>query len=142
VTLNVDGRARLFSGRAAECTNLHRGPDPDGPRLIFEDIIAANLAAFLAVIGSLYRAAGYHGHVDLGLNVIGLEGGYSGALLARRRGMPYFLDEGAFAAPTYPRTARVAAAELDDPEALTRGLLRHLVEATTGRDDFDLFAAT
>lgn len=129
LTANIDGRGLLFCGRAAE---LWTGASEDQARLIvFESIIAGNLAGFLAFMGALYHAAGYHGHVDLGVAVVGLEGGHSATIPQHA-----FYDN-PYNAPTYPRTERVAAAELDEPKVIARRVLRHLFEATTGRDNFD-----
>jgi hypothetical protein len=133
VEFNVDGRATLFVGRAAE--RLSRsGPDESGRLMIFEAIIAGNLASFYAAMGALYHAAGYHGHVDVGFCVTGIAGGMS----AMRAGGAWF-DVPEYAADTYPRTDQVAAAQLIEPEAVLRPLLAPLFEATTGRDDFDPF---
>lgn len=138
VAVNVDGRGHLFCGRAAERRSPNVGPDPEGQLAIFEVIIAGNFAAFLGVMGALYRAAGYHGHVDLGLAVTGIQGGYS---LARVAGQQIvFLDHlPAFTAASYPRTERVASAELDQPEEVARRMLRHLFDATTEQEGFDPF---
>jgi hypothetical protein len=105
--------------------------------IIFEASIAGNFAAFLALMGSLYRAAHYHGQVDIGLAVTGIEGGYSSSSL---RGGWGFVDAEGYAAPTYPRTARIAAAELDQPMTVANRLLQPLFKATTQREDFDVFA--
>jgi hypothetical protein len=133
LTANIDDRGQLFCGRAAEKFDCRRGGEK-GPLTIYEAIIAGNFAAFLAFMGGLYRAAGYHGHVDVGVAVVGLEGGRSGTLPA------HGFSDNPYNAPTYPRTERVAAAELADPQAVARRMLRHLFEATTGQDEFDPFA--
>jgi hypothetical protein len=129
VLLNIDGRGHLFCGRAAE--------KYDERLLIFEGLIAWNVAAFLAMAGALYRAGGYHGPVDLGVAVTGLRGGYTGS-----GGVQYSIFEGqaGYEAEGYFRHDRVAAAELIEPEDTIRSLLRHLFDATTGREVFDPFA--
>ena len=63
VTLSIDGRGHLFYGRAADTINDPNGP-PGGRRFFFESINAGNFAAFLTIMDALYRAAGYHGHID------------------------------------------------------------------------------
>ncbi len=132
LTANIDGRGHLFCGRAAERGDGLTGASKEEARLIiFESIIAGNLAGFLAFIGGLYHAAGYHGHVDLGVAVVGLRGGHSATIPQHA-----FYDN-PYNAPAYPRTERVAAAELDQPKLIARRMLRHLFEATTGRDQFD-----
>ncbi|MDQ2763000.1 MAG: hypothetical protein M3Y22_05780 [Pseudomonadota bacterium] len=132
VTANIDGRAHLFCGRAAEC---RRAPpsiisEDDGPLMIYEPIIAGNLAGFLAFVDGLYTAAGYHGHADIGV-AVGLQGGYSET--ASQHGF----HRNQYNAPAYPRTERVAAAALHEPMVIARRMLRHLFEATTGRNNFD-----
>lgn len=130
---NVDGRASLFVGRAAERAN-HNGPDEDGQLRIIEPVIAGNLASFYAALAALYRAASYHGHVDIGFSVTGVRGG-----ITSRRGRGPWFDGEPYAADSYPRTAQVAAGELDDPEGLLRPMLGPFVQATTMRDDYDPF---
>lgn len=133
--VDVDGRGHLFCGRAAE---NHPAQHTDARRLIvFESIIAGNLASFLALMGSLYRDAGYLGPIDLGVAVIGLQGAHSSRLLA---GHGFFMDSHAYLADEYRRTARVNAAELDDPERVAMQLVGRLVQATDGRENFDPFA--
>jgi hypothetical protein len=131
VMLNIDGRGSLFAGRAVERIGS-QGHNPNGSLVIFEHLIAGTLAGFFACMGKLFSLADYHGHVDLGLVVTGIEGGVT----AQARVMG---DGPRYNAATYPRTDRVAAAELDDPRPLVRRLLRHLFEATTGRDNFEPF---
>jgi len=101
--------------------------------------IAGNFAGFLAAMGSLYQAGGYHGHIDIGLACTGLQGGRSSLALN-----PHYLvfEEGeGFNEPTYTRTERVAAAELEDPQPVARRMLRHLLQAVALReDDWDPFA--
>ena len=66
--VNIDGRGQLFCGRAADFRLA------GGPPIIIEAVIAGNLAAFFAVMGSIYEAAGYHGRVDAGVAITGIEG--------------------------------------------------------------------
>lgn len=139
VAVSIDGGGRLFDGGAAEKVDLRTGPSPDGRLVIFEQNIASSFARFLRVMRSLYLPAGYHGHVDLGVSVTNIEGGYSAASAWDKH---YVMWDHlpTFNAPTYARTERVAAAELDDPATIARRMLRHLFEATTRREDFDPFA--
>jgi hypothetical protein len=117
--VNIDGRGYLFCLRAAQ-----RMEDGLG---IFEQIIAGNLASFLSIMGEFYEAGGYHGQVDIGLAVTGIEGG-----LSMRHGSLFTSSGEGFRAPTYTRTDRVAAGGLREPEAAAWGLVRHLVTATAG----------
>jgi len=136
LTVNIDGRGHLFCGRAAELRESRRpGSGWKGPLIIFEPIIAGNLAAFFAFMGTLYRLAGYYGHVDIGFAVVGLQGGHSATI------PEHGFHDRPYNASTYPRTARIAATELNEPETVVRTMLRHLMEATTGRQDFDPFGA-
>ena len=121
--VNIDGRGQLFVGRTAERNRL-------GVLGIFETIIAGNFASFLAIMGRFYREAGYHGQVDFGLAITGVEGGISASdLRMDPEGREY-------RAPTYTRTDRVPAAALEDSVPIARGVLRHFIAATAG-EGFD-----
>jgi hypothetical protein len=141
-TVNVDGRGHLFDGGATRRVPQQNSPGEEGARFIFETNIAGSFAGFLALIGVLYRAAGYFGRVDVGLKVTGLEGGHS-ATLFDDPDRPFALgsldDRDTFNEPAYARTRPVAAAELDEPNNVAHSMLRPLFEATTRRDDFDPF---
>lgn len=146
IAINVDGRAEMFDGGAVQVIDPQQGPilGNDGHRVVFEAAIAAQFAAFLAVVGGVYRAAGYLGHVDLGLAVTGLEGAVSLVGLDPRFGLAMPAMGGGssgYRAERYPRTERLAASELSEPTDVARRMLGPLFEATTGRDDFDPFAS-
>jgi hypothetical protein len=141
LTLNIDGRGVLFFGGAAHTF----APNPNLPeqayRIIYEAAIAENLAGFLAFMGALFAAASYLGPVDLGLNVVGLDGAVSAATLNRMQ-FPSVSRLPTYNAPTYPRTERLgSAAELAAPEQVARRMLQRLLETTTQREDFDPFTA-
>lgn len=125
IDLNIDGRGQLFCGRA---TDAVRGK-PD-ERLLFEIVIAGNVETFLAVMGALYDAAGYHGAVDVGLAITGVQGAHSERRERSFGGPPYPVSN-------YTRTIRVAAAQLRDAGEIAQGLLRHFFEATTGIDGYN-----
>jgi hypothetical protein len=137
VRANIDGRGHLFCGRAGEVLNPRaNAPDEHGKLLMFEAMIAGNVAGFLAMMGTLYSLAGYVGHVDVGIAVTGLRGGIG----YKRQGMFGFYDESAaYNADAFPRHARYSAAELDQPEQVAWDLLRHLMEALSGREDYSPF---
>jgi hypothetical protein len=97
--------------------------------------IAAGLAGFVPPAS----AAGYHGHIDVGLSATNIEGSYSYAHITRQR-FAIFDGLEPFSAAWYSRTERIAAAELADPATVARRVLRHLFEATSRREDFDPFA--
>jgi len=44
---------------------------------VIEVVIAGNVEAFIAVMGALYVAAGYHGAVDVGAALTGVKGAES-----------------------------------------------------------------
>ncbi len=126
--VDLDGTGHLFCGRAAE---RH-----DGRFDLFEVIVAGLATRFMSVVGGLYRAGNYHGPVDVGLAVTGLEGVVSYALRSRRLGFsprPYDRDE-------YRRTGRFMASTLrDDPRSAARKLVLPLVRATT-QERYDPFS--
>lgn len=134
IEMNVDGRANLFVGRAGERRNPN-GFGDNGHLMIFESIIAGNLAAFFRIESELFRLSGYHGHVDLGLSITGVRDGYS----ARSAHSAVIFDAGSYQADVFPRTDRIAAAELADPESLALRLAGPFFDALTGLDGYDPF---
>jgi hypothetical protein len=118
VELDFDGTGHFFCGRIVEMTQTDI-------RVLFETILAGNLASFFAAMGALYESTGYLGHVDLGMAVTGIEGS-----------VPFGLHrwgENKFSGPAPRRTARVSAAELrDDATGVTLSLIRRLLDATRG----------
>jgi hypothetical protein len=134
--LEVGGRGELFCGRVGE-RRLDQMRQSPGELVVFEGIVAGNLAAFLAMMGHFYRLAGYHGHVDVGVAITGLRGTVT---TGGGQGGLAFADSDMFEADEFRRTTRRAAAELIEPEPIAADLLRHLFEATTRRSDFDPFA--
>jgi hypothetical protein len=118
IELDFDGTSHFFCGRIVDTTSA-------GTRVLFETILAGNLASFFAAMGAFFESAGYVGHVDVGVAVIGIEGS-----------APYGLHtwgDNQFSGPAPRRTARVSAAELrDDAEGVTLSLIRRLLEATRG----------
>jgi len=116
----------MFCGRATDVIR-------DGKTVVMEVIIAGNVGAFFAMMNTYYRAAAYHGHVDVGVAVTNLRG--AGSL--RMRGAMHALSYGA---DTFTRTDRFGAAALGDHEQRTRDLLGRLFLATTGLDEYDPFA--
>lgn len=141
ISVHVDGRAELFDGGAVMMIHPQRGAvlDNDGWRIVYEAEVAAIYAAFLAVVGTLFGAARYYGHVDLGLTVTGLEGARSLVGLHAPFAFSMLDHRSAYGAASYARTERVAASELDEPRDVARRMLGALFEATTGRGDFDPF---
>jgi len=119
IDLDFDGTGHFFCGRVAETIG-----DP-GRLVLFEMILAGNLASFFAAMGALYDAAGYVGHVDVGAAVTGIEG-------AAPYGLHHWGDN-TFTGPPPRRTSRVSAAELrDDAKGVTLSLIGRLLEATRG----------
>ena len=126
IRVNRDGRGHLFFGRAGARANA-------GSIVIFESAIAGSFASFLAIMGRLYELGGYHGHVDLGLSVTGIQGGLSVGRLDS------FSSVSTYRADAYPQTTGLSATELLDPRGVARALLQDLFEVTTGRDGYDPF---
>lgn len=126
--MNIDGRGQLFCGRAAAA---HLG---DGKPLIIEVVIAGNVEAFFAVMGVVYEAAGYHGHIDVGVALTGIHGAQS-----ERRNRGFGGGRFAYSASAFTRTDRISAAELGAPADVAHGLLRHFYAATTGIDGYNPF---
>jgi hypothetical protein len=121
--LDFDGTGHFFCGRVVDTVTA--GTPGAGSRVMFDTILAGNLASFFGAMGALFEAAGYVGHVDVGMALTGVEGS-----------MPYGLHQwgdNAYSGPAPQRTARVTAAELrDDPKAVTMSLIRRFLDATRG----------
>jgi hypothetical protein len=117
IETDFDGTGHFFCGRVA---------DTGAPGFVlFETILAGNLASFFAAMGTLYEAAGYVGHVDVGAAVLGIDG-------ASPYGLHHWGDN-QFSGPPPRRTSRVSAAELrDDPTGVTLLLIRRLLDVTRG----------
>lgn len=124
-TINIDGSGRMFCGRATDVPS-------DGRPVVMEVIIAGNVGAFLAMMGALYEAAGYLGQVDVGVAATNVRG--AGSLRMRES-----FGARSYGAPTFKRTARLAAAELLDHEQRTRDLLGRFFEAASGLVGYDPF---
>jgi hypothetical protein len=126
LAVNLDGRGHLFCGRATD-TTLN---DPARP-LIIEMVIAGNVETFFAVMGKLYEAAGYFGHVDVGVALTGVQG------TASERRSRSFRPGPLYPSGEFARTDRVAAAELHASDDVAYRLLRHFFEATTGIEGYN-----
>jgi hypothetical protein len=118
VELDFDGTGHFFCGRIVDTMR-------PGVRILFETILAGNLASFFAAMGELYEAAGYMGNVDVGIALIGIEG-------AAPWGLHHWGDN-KFSGPVPRRTLRVSAAELrDDAKGVSLSLIRRLLDVTRG----------
>lgn len=126
--VNRDGRGRLFCGRA---TAAHIGDDE---QLIIEAVIAGNAETFFAIMSAIYEAAGYHGQVDVGLAITGVEG--AGSHIRSENWGP---GELRYSADSFTRAIGVSATELRDAPALTHRLLRHFYTASTGHTNYNPF---
>jgi hypothetical protein len=129
--INLDGRGRLFCGRA---TDTHIG---DSESLIIEGVIAGNAETFFTIMSAIYEAAGYHGQVDAGLAITGVEGAGSSVRSEDRR-----LNELRYNADSFTRAIGVSAAELGDAPALTHRLLRHFYTVSSGYTNYNPFEAS
>jgi hypothetical protein len=142
-TVNIDGRAVLYSPGSSQVM-VESPQDTDPLKYIFEPNIAGSVVAFLAAVGELYAAASYHGAVDLGVAVVGLQDGVGVAQFARFN-MPRLLARRhaiAYNAPTFTRVHRLSAAsELADAQAVTVKLVGRLLQATSLREDYSPFTS-
>jgi hypothetical protein len=124
--VNFDGRGQLFCGRAA-------APGQSAEFVLFEVIVAGNLASFFALMAELFDAAGYVGPVDVGIALTGIRGAQALTavqnLMGSARGYP---------ACTYQTTTRVPADALRAPRDLTRQILGRFFEALAG-PEYDPF---
>jgi hypothetical protein len=119
--LDHDGVGYLFMGRAAELWQEHL--------VLFESVIACNLAEFLAAMGGIYDRAGYFGYVDVGVAVLNIEGAHSSLL--GEEGLTF--NPITYKAADHRRTERVGASELHGaPQEVARRLLSRLFEAMAG----------
>lgn len=125
IDMNLDGRGQLFCGRASGFAQNATAP------YVIEAVIAGNVEAFFTVMAAIYKAAGYHGAVDVGLAVTGIKGAFS------ERGSRGFGGGYPYPVENYTRHDRMAAAQLSDAPSVSYGLLRHLFETTTGIDGWD-----
>lgn len=118
IQADFDGTGHLFCGRAAQ---QHQG------YLFFPPVVAGNTVRFIALLGELYRRAGYVGMVDVAVAITGLKGSvpYTGKMPVRHTWVPYDLDE-------YRRTARISALLFkDDPIGVGRTLLMPILNAVS-----------
>jgi hypothetical protein len=125
--VGLDGRGRLFCGRAAQKYPEHF--------LIFEPLVADLTTKFLTVMGGLYAAGSYMGAVDVGVAVTGLRGSVSYILrdhISIER-TPYNRDQ-------YRRTERLPASHLvGDPRGTASKMVLPLLRAVT-RESYDPFS--
>lgn len=102
-------------------------------RVIMERSVIRAVCQALGAGAFLYKRAGFHGSIDVGVAVLGIETVGGATLINAFRGPP------AYGAPDYRRHARVSSRELGDHEALTQRLLAPLFEVISVRG-FDPFA--
>jgi hypothetical protein len=123
--IGFDGSGRLFCGRAADRlpSKAYEANKP-GQLVIFEQIIAGNLASFFALMGALYAAAGYAGVVDIGIALTGIQGtrALSVAQNAIGSGVGYPDSR-------YATDLQVSAEDLEQPRDLTRRALSRFFDA-------------
>lgn len=129
--LAMDGRAYLFFGGAAELSH----PNDEPVLWLHERGIAVNLAQFFSVLAAYYRAAGFHGPLDVGIAVTGIRGAFSAARERDRYDPPSaYGDEAAY------RHERCHSRELiESPLVVSQRLLARLFRASYGAD-FDPLA--
>lgn len=123
--IGFDGSGRLFCGRAAE--RLPPKPyaaDQPGPLVIFEQIVAGNVASFFALMGELYAAASYAGLADIGVALTGIRG-------ARASSMTNVIGhlEHGYGEDVYYTDLQVNAESLEQPRDVTRRILSRFFDA-------------
>jgi hypothetical protein len=134
--VNFDGRGQLFCGRVAD--RLPPKPyeaDQPGRLVIFEQIVAGNLASFFALMGELYAAAGYAGVVDIGIALTGIQGTQALSVAQNLVGSSVGYPDS-----RYATDLQVNAEDLEQPRDLTRRALRRFFDALV-RPDFDAFGS-
>jgi hypothetical protein len=122
---NMNGRGYLFYGSAAD-RDAHSGGEP--VFVLHERGIALTLAQFLGLAGALYQAADFHGQVDVGMAVTGIQGAISAHSVGDR-----FFQASPYGEQDATRTERCDARELrDQPRAVSLRLLSRLLRASFG----------
>ena len=131
--LSFSGSGRLFCGRAGARLEPRYG-ESQGQLVIFEQIVAGNLASFFAMLNTFYEADGYVGPVDIGIALTRIAGARA-LSIAQGGGNP-----GAdYPDSDYLTDLRVTAHELGDPRELTRRALGRFFDALVRRG-FDPFS--
>jgi len=133
--VNFDGRGQLFCGRAAaRLSPKPYEPDQPGQLVIFEQLVAGNLASFFALMGELYAAAGYAGPVDIGIALTRISGAQALSVAQN-----FTNSATGYPEPDYLTDLRATASDLEEPRGLTRRAMDRFFEALI-RPDYDPFA--
>lgn len=131
VHFDAAGAGRLFFGRAM----LRSGEGMagvGGQTFTFERGIAGTFGQFVSIMGAFYERVGYVGAVDVGLALQGCERGSSWFLRERHEDDgPGHLDD------DERHTARLAVAELREPDVVPREFLGALLKAAKKHDSYD-----
>jgi hypothetical protein len=118
-----DGETRFF----ANAGRRHQRTPPQTPIVIFEALIAGNLASYLSASGAFFALAGYVGSVDVGVAVTELAGAVPNHQYQQGH------EERGYPADSYRATSRIVAAELvDRPKGVALDLLRRFHDALGG----------
>jgi len=124
LTITEQGIGYLFCGRAGG-----HSQQGDSYLLLLEDLVAGLTTRTLFILGSLYKAAGYLGPVDVGVAVTGISGYPLYAAHSEYRslvGQPLPRTE------DYRRTERALAHELEaTPRRIARSLVLPLINQVT-----------
>jgi hypothetical protein len=142
ITMNIDGRAVLFSGHIARRFSRDSNtPNEQGRKFINEGVAAANLAAFFGYMSSYFDAASYFGPVNCGILLTGINDTFSsGRFAGVEEWRVIWPDQPHFNADRYSYVRQLASAsELASVDTLALDFLRRLTETTTGRADWNPF---
>lgn len=142
ITMNIDGRAVLFSGNIAR--RVSHGPtipDEQSRKYLWEGNAVANLAALFTYMSAFFEAASYFGPVDCGVLLTGINDSFSAG---RFQGVEdwriIWPDQPHFNADRYAHVRQLASAfELAHADTLALDFLRRLTETTTGKADWNPF---
>ncbi len=103
--------------------------DEQGPWFVMERSVTRAVYQPLAAVAWLYEQAGFHGPVDVGVAVLGIEQAGAASLAPNRIHAP------TYGAPDYRRHERATTEELStNLGGLVRRLLAPLYEVISGRD--------
>jgi hypothetical protein len=142
ITMNIDGRAVLFSGHIARRFSRDSNvPNEEGRKYLYEVNAAANLAALFTYMSAFFEAASYFGPLDCGILLTGINDSFS---VGRFQGVEdwriMWPDQPHFNADRYSHVRQLASAsELAHADTLALNFLRRLTETTTGKVDWNPF---
>lgn len=116
VTIETNGAANLFCGRAADSLQ--------GEKIFLPAVVAGNTRRMLGMLGRIYERASYYGMVDVGVAITSLQNCINDrarfGLGSVRR----------YDGPDYRKTLRTSALNLvEDPKQVAESLLKPIFDA-------------